>query len=242
MDGPHLDDLELVYQPIYDLRTQQMASVEALVRWNHPCGEQVLPQVFLPQLLQPARQRETTQWIIATAARQLSKWRSRGLTSIRLAINLSFVELSDLSLAVEATRLVDAAGIPHDTLEFEISERDKIPEGSDALSTIHELRGQGFRIAIDDFGAGWASLRYTLDLPGTTIKMDRSIVSGVPSDRHETVLRHACRLALQLGFDIVIEGIETPAQLEVASLTCAHYAQGYYLSPPLSASLLELWM
>lgn len=234
-----LDDLELLYQPMFDLQTRKVVAAEALLRWNHPLLGQLAPGDFLPEMLASRRLGEITRWIFRTAVQQLAKWHACGFEHITMSINASLEELRDGSLPDHVLKAVNAAGLRTRNVEIEISERGSVIESPQALDTIRRLSAQGFGIAVDDFGAGSASLRYLLDIPATTIKVDRSFVAGDPRDRHALVLERTCSLARELGYRVVVEGIEDEVHLDLAVRALADYGQGHYLGLPLSPAVLE---
>lgn len=241
-DARVCEELELFYQPIVDLHTFAITAVEALIRWNHPYRGRLLPKAFLAKILKSSARARVTCWILRTAANQLAAWHSSGLSQLRMSVNIAVEDLLDRSLPASARDAARSAGVPPQQIEIEVSERGAITENAQALSAIDELRSDGFRIAVDDFGAGSASLRYLLDIPASTIKFDRSFVAGAHCIRHAIVLDRACRLATSLGFEVVVEGIENANQLGIARAGSANYGQGYYFGRPQSADAIGAWL
>lgn len=221
------ENLRLLYQPIVNLETLAIEAVEALIRWNDPARG-------MDSGLRP----RVTYWTFSTAANQLAAWNAMGFKSLRMCVNLAVQDLLDDSLPeclLAATRCAD---ISSDRIEIEISEHGAIIEVPQALGTIRTLRSGGFRIAVDDFGAGSASLRYLLDIPASTIKLDRSFIAGSSCERHATVLEGACELASALGYEVVVEGIETMQHYRLASKVAARCGQGQYFGSPQIADRL----
>lgn len=234
------ENLQLLYQPIVNLKTFIIEAVEALIRLNDPqCGT-LLPDAFMPALLNSEVRARVTYWTFATAANQLALWESMGFKSLRMCVNVAAQDLLDCSLVTYVSDAARCAGVAPERMEIEVSEHDAITDVPQALDTIRRLRSDGFRIAVDDFGAGSASLRYLLDIPASTIKVDRSFIAGSSCDRHATVLEGACELATALGYEVVVEGIENLDQYRLASNVAAGFGQGHYFGrPQIAESLLR---
>lgn len=238
-NGPDLSHLVLAFQPIKDLATGATVAVEALARWRNADGSHRLPMEFLHELLAFQQGLHMTRWITRSAVRQLIAWRRMGLGALRMCINYSIEELADPRLPALLCRSAHL-GVPPEMIEIEVSERGPLLEYPEAISTLRTLRAAGFRIALDDFGAGSSSLRYLLDLPITTVKFDRSFIMDVMESKNAaTVLIASVDMAQSLGHDVVVEGIETVEQLRFA---CDHgfkYGQGFYLGTPCAAHELS---
>ena len=233
-----VQDLVLEYQPIFDLYRLRIARAEALLRWNHPFLGRLLPARFLPSLLRSSDMQGVTRWVFQRAVAQLARWQSNGHRHMRMCVNLGLEELTD-SFPPYALEVLDAHKVSPLDVELELSEQGLLLEEVSAMSVVRRLHASGFRISIDDFGAGSASLRYMLDLPATTLKFDRFFAAGTPSRRHVAVLEHVSKLAKELGYHAIVEGIENEEQLQAAISCGAGYAQGCYLSPPITAALFE---
>lgn len=233
---PRTDDLALLYQPIVGLDNGEILAVEALIRWQHPTLGTLPPASFLNNLLLSDQRGDVTEWIFREALGQLRQWRLNGVRSVRMAINLSLVELEDPKIVSLVQEWTSDAQVDSCDIDLEITERAGLLESHGVRDTVMQLSEAGFRISIDDFGAGDASLRYLIDLPATAIKLDRSIVHGIPERRHSAIIVGVARTAEDLGCQLIIEGLETFAQEQFLLRNGIRCAQGYYLGKPTTHS------
>lgn len=233
-----IQDLALAYQPIIDVQIGRIVAVEALVRAiDRESGRVLLPDSFLSQILATQCSMRVTRWIFGSALSQLSQWRARGFDWLRICLNVTVAELADPRL-LDVVRRAAHGIVPPRNVEIEVCEHGPLLETPSAIATLQRLRKDGFRVAVDDFGSGSASLRYLLDIPATTIKFDRYFMLGASSDPHATVLTAAAELSERLGYDVVVEGVETLRHLNFAIDRGLRYVQGYYLGYPMPAEAL----
>jgi EAL domain-containing protein (putative c-di-GMP-specific phosphodiesterase class I) len=206
------------------------------VRWQHPTRGLLYPDAFLPIVEQAGLMHAVTREVLETSVRQVAIWRTAGL-DISVAVNLSASDLLDDSLADRIETLLDEHSVPADALELEITESVIMFDPQRARTVLEALRLLGCRIAIDDYGTGYCALAYLRDLPVDELKLDRSFVASISTDRRTTaIVRSTIELAHALGLHVVAEGIEDQEALDaVASLDC-DYAQGYHFSRPVPAA------
>jgi diguanylate cyclase (GGDEF)-like protein len=235
-------ELLLRYQPIVDLGTGELRAVEALLRWHHPIHGVVPPDEFIPLAEDTGLMQPLTRFVLETALRQRHMWRQAGF-EFPVSVNLSMRNLHDLGLPDEIERLLQNWRLPARALELEITESSIMADPPRAMDVIGRLCEMGLGLVIDDFGTGYSSLAHLKQLPVHAIKIDRSFVMGMATDENDaTIVRSAIDLAKNLGLIVVAEGVETePAWARLAELGC-DLAQGYYLSPPLPADELEVWL
>jgi diguanylate cyclase (GGDEF)-like protein/PAS domain S-box-containing protein len=223
--------LELHYQPIYDLRSGQLRSFEALLRWRHPVHGLISPAEFVPLAEETGLIVPMGEWALNEACRQLARWPS----GICLAVNLSPLQFRGRALLDTVRRAVDDAGVEISRLELEITESVLLRNDRVNLELLRELRGMGVRIAMDDFGTGYSSLSYLRSFQFDKIKLDRSFVSDLATSAESRAILHAVR-SLGAAFRVrtTAEGIETPEQLAVVREEGYDEGQGYLLGVPQS--------
>ncbi|MBI3368961.1 MAG: EAL domain-containing protein, partial [Burkholderiales bacterium] len=238
------DELFVVYQPVVDLHAGGPASVEALVRWQHPRRGLVPPIEFIPVAEESGLIVELGRHVLATACRQFVAWqRELGEHAPKaLAVNLSPAQLKAPSLVADVRQVMAESGIAPHQLQLEVTE-SLAAQDETARTRLRELKGLGLRVALDDFGTGYSSLACLHQLPVDTVKIDRSFVSHAEtSDYHRVLIEATIRVASTLGMDTVAEGIETAGQATLMhSLHCGR-GQGYWFAKPLSADDLARWV
>lgn len=232
----------LYYQPKVNLKTFQVTGVEALVRWNHPREELLLPDTFIPLLEQTGMIRSLTPWVLNESLRQGQMLQDKGVP-ITISMNLSVRDLQDPYLADAFAEQLAALQISPRWLELEITESAVMTEPERALEVLTRLSAMGLRIAIDDFGTGYSSLSYLKKLPVNTIKIDKSFVIGMVRDENDAaIVRTSVDLAHNLKLEAVAEGVENEETLNRLGELGCDTAQGNYISRPLSAEELAVWL
>jgi EAL domain-containing protein (putative c-di-GMP-specific phosphodiesterase class I) len=233
--------LRLHYQPMVDAHSGALVGAEALVRWEHPVRGLILPREFIDVAEQTGLVVELGAWALGEAAQQLVRWTNEGL-SLWVAVNVSARQLRGGVLARQYREAVTLSGCDAQRLEIELTEHTLIENVEENLRILTELRDLGARIAIDDFGTGLSSLAYLKRLPIDKIKIDRSFVSDLPSDRSDSaIIAAAASMARVLGLRVVAEGVETAAQLQAVCALGCDLAQGYLFSKPMDAALFAAW-
>jgi diguanylate cyclase (GGDEF)-like protein len=235
------DQLVLHYQPTIDLQTGELASVEALVRWQHPQRGLLSPDEFVPIAEQVALIESLSQWVLRTALAQLSAWRSAGF-EVSVAVNLSMRSLQDERLPEKIAELLELAEVPSSLLILEITESTLMQDPARTLTIIEKLRRMGIRIAIDDFGTGHSSLAYLKRLTVDEVKIDRAFVRDIATDATDRlIVSSTIDLAHSLGLCVVGEGIEDRVTAALLAELGCDQAQGFYLSPPLWGDEIVPW-
>ena len=227
-------ELLLHYQPVVDLGSGALVGLEALLRWQHPTRGLVMPSEVIPIAEESGLIVPLGEWVLEQACRQLASWHAHapGLT---LAVNLSGSQIAHSEVVERFGAVLDATGVDPSCISLEITESVLMRDAQQALGVLRALKGLGVRLSIDDFGTGYSSLSYLKRFPVDVLKVDRSFVDGLGSDRDgEAIVRAVIALARSLGMSVVAEGIETPLQLHaLQQLDCA-YGQGFLLGTPLS--------
>ena len=225
----------LHYQPKIDVETGATFGAEALVRWEHPTRGLLYPDAFLPVVEQSGLMNALTQLVLEEAVEQLAHWHESGL-DISVAVNLSASDLLDESLAGRIAGLLAEHGVPASSLELEITESVIMIDPERARDVLVALRRLGLRIAVDDFGTGYCALAYLRDLPIDELKIDRSFIAHVATDRRSAaIVRSTVELAHALDLKVVAEGVEHQQALDALAGFGCDYAQGYHFSRPLPA-------
>ena len=232
--------MQLFYQPIMDIGTGAVRGFEALARWKHPEKGFVAPDQFIPMIEQTGLIQPFTNWVIDEALRQWSAWREQGI-EIRMSINLSMQNLQDKAFPQELGALMQKWSVTPHALLLEVTESSMMGDPDRVLQTLNYFRSLGADIAIDDFGTGYSSLSYLKRMPVNEIKIDRSFVKDVCTNKDDAVIvRSTIDLAHNLGLEVVAEGVEDKDIVNfLAELNC-DLAQGYYFSRPLPPEQISL--
>ncbi|KAA3654272.1 MAG: bifunctional diguanylate cyclase/phosphodiesterase [Proteobacteria bacterium] len=229
------DGLHVVYQPKVGARGQ-LHGFEALVRWENPAFGSVSPTRFIPLAEESGLIGHLTWFVLRQACHQAAAWRARGHARLRVAVNISPSLFREKDLAALVQSVLDAAGLPPENLELEITEGMLMGDVQRALTVLNELKAMGVFIAIDDFGTGYSSLAYLKRFPIDILKVDRSFVMECDVGNEAVAITRAIvSLAHSLNLRVVAEGVETAAQLAVLNALGCEEFQGYLFSRPLPA-------
>ena len=230
------DELVLFHQPIVDTRTGRASQVEALVRWEHPTRGLLTPGAFIDVAEETGLVIPLGSWVLQRAAAQLARWDAEGVGIERIWINMSASELRTPGYADRAAAILHDHGLSTDRIGIELTERVLLDEALEAGGEFTALAEHGFRIAIDDFGVGYSSLRYLHVHPVHTLKIDDAFVSTIDRGPRETAVPNAViRLGHGLGYQVTAECIETASQARrLIELGCDHLS-GFLLAPPVHA-------
>jgi len=241
------DELTLHYQPIVDLRSGAVVSVEALARWHNPELGQIGPDQFIPIAEETGLIIPIGEWVLQTACLQARAWQNDGLPPLRLTVNVSSRQFRSNQLVRAVLRALQKSGLAPDFLELEITETllmTDLPETTNALQELHAL---GIRLSVDDFGTGYSSLSYLRRFPVDTLKIDKSFIGDVGDDPDDAALVEAIiAMGRSLNLEVAAEGVETREQLEFLRVRACDLAQGFYFGRPLPperfAELFKDWM
>ncbi|NCE94037.1 bifunctional diguanylate cyclase/phosphodiesterase [Pseudomonas sp. L13] len=242
-DALSREQLHLVYQPQISYRDHQVVGVEALLRWQHPEHGLVPPDLFIPLAEQNGTIIPIGEWVLDQACRQLREWHDQGFTALRMAVNLSTVQLHHTELPRVVNNLMQIYRLPPRSLELEVTETGLMEDISTAAQHLLSLRRSGALIAIDDFGTGYSSLSYLKSLPLDKIKIDKSFVQDLQDDDDDaTIVRAIIQLGKSLGMQVIAEGVETAEQEAYVISEGCHEGQGYHYSKPLQARELSAYL
>ncbi len=227
------DQLFLLYQPIFELSTQTVTGVEALVRWRHPEEGVLGPGAFIPLAEETGLIVDLGEWVLRTACRQAARWHREG-HRLGVAVNLAGPQLDSPDLVKQVTGAQRAADLEPGALTLEITETTLMRDADGAAARLKALRDTGVRVAIDDFGTGYSSMSYLRRFPVDALKIDRSFISGTAESGQSGAIIHTLvQLGKTLGLETVGEGIETPAQLQRLQREHCDSGQGFLLARPL---------
>jgi len=228
------DELILHYQPKIDLKRNQVVGMEALVRWQHPDLGLVSPAQFIPIAEDSGLIVPISEWVIATACRQLRAWQGEKLPPLVVAVNVSAVQFRHKGFLKSLRTTLETVGLAAEGLKLELTESILLDDFSEAFITLCELRSMGIQISIDDFGTGYSSLAYLKKLPISELKIDRSFIRDIPNSVDDmTIVSAIICLAKTLSLDVVAEGVETEQQLTFLEEHGCDMVQGYFYSKPL---------
>jgi diguanylate cyclase (GGDEF)-like protein len=226
------EEFELFYQPLVNLKSGRITTCEALLRWNHPVRGTVSPVDIIPVAEDMGLIVDLGRWILRKACMECMKWPE----GVSVAVNFSPQQFHQRDVLSEVRYALEVSGLPADRLEIEITESSLLRNTQITHDVLARLRTIGVRISLDDFGTGYSSLSYLHNFPLQKVKIDRSFLEGIDTDRPLTLLRGVARLSADLGMSVVVEGIETNEQLELISADgTVTEAQGYLFSRPVPA-------
>jgi predicted signal transduction protein with EAL and GGDEF domain len=229
-------EFRLVFQPLVNLERNRICCLEALLRWDHPERGLIPPPEFIPIAEETGVIVQIGEWVLREACRAAARWP----TDIRLAVNLSAAQFKSRRLVESITRTLAETGLDASRLELEITESLLLADTEPTLATLHELREMGVRIAMDDFGSGYSSLRYLRSFPFDKIKIDRAFMQGSSDEgRSMSIINAMIALGRSLGISTTAESIETEEQLEAVRREGCEEVQGFLFSPPLPASGID---
>ena len=231
---------QLYYQPIYDLKSLQITSIEALLRWPQANGGMISPAQFIPITESSGLINQLGAWVLEEAFLFCAGQRQKGHTELRVAVNISVVQLKGGKLQTQLENALKLSGLPADAVVLEITESVLIDDADKIQKQLNELSQAGIRIAIDDFGTGYSNLSYLRNFHATKLKIDRSFVQSLgTSDKDEPLVKAIISMASSLGLKTVAEGVEDSVTLQkLAALDC-DYGQGFYWSKPLPGDELS---
>jgi diguanylate cyclase (GGDEF)-like protein len=238
-DALRRDEFFLHYQPVVDLETGRVVSVEALIRWNHPERGLLSPAAFIPLAEETDLILDITTWVLRRACAQAVAWERAGIPPLRVAVNSCARDLTmGLRTAIEAA--LQASGLTPERLEIEVTERllgtDDVVRGE----MLADLRRLGVRIALDDFGTGYSSLARLRSFPVDVIKIDRMFIAEL--DKTPAIASTIIALATNLGLTVIAEGVERGDQLAWLESGDCDAASGFFICPPLPAEELTPWL
>jgi diguanylate cyclase (GGDEF)-like protein len=230
-------EFEIEYQPVIDLGNDRVGGCEALLRWNHPERGRISPATFIPIAEATGLIVQIGEWVLRAACAEAATWPS----DVRVAVNLSAIQLKSRGLMQAVVGALAAAGLAAQRLELEITESVLLNDSEATRAILRQLHDLGVRIALDDFGTGYSSLSYLRSFPFDKIKIDRIFIADLSNDSHHAraILRAVVQLGNSLGMTTTAEGVETDEQLSIVRQEGCTEVQGYIFSKPKPAAELK---
>ncbi|MEL6441225.1 MAG: GGDEF domain-containing response regulator [Cyanobacteria bacterium J06621_8] len=230
--------LYLKYQPIVSLDTGKTTCVEALVRWNHDSLGLIPPDKFIPICEETGQIIALGEWVLSEACRQLMAWQKdfAADSALTMSINLSRIQIYHPELIPQIDQLLDKLKLPGKNLKLEITESTLMENTEAVTKVLEQLKEREIKLCLDDFGTGYSSLSYLRYLPVDIVKIDRSFIGPEINNTNYDIIKAIINLAHSLGLDVIAEGIETEAQLNILRGLGCEYGQGYFFAYPLDSS------
>jgi diguanylate cyclase (GGDEF)-like protein/PAS domain S-box-containing protein len=233
------DELELYFQPQIDIKTKEVNSFEALLRWNNEDFGQIAPSVFIPLAEDTGLIISIGHWVIEKACEQIKMWNKKGFHEIRIAVNISPKQFQQYNLVDYIRKAIDKYKIQACSLEIEITE-GAMHDTKETIPILNKLKELGITISVDDFGTGYSSLNYLKQFPIDVLKIDRSFIRDILADEKAAAITSTIiHLGRSLGLEVVAEGVENSRQVEFLAKAQCHKIQGFFYSKPIPASEIE---
>jgi len=231
------DEFHIHYQPIVTLKDSCIVGMEALLRWQHPHLGLMAPADFIPLAEETGLILPIGKWVLHTACRHLKSWLDKGIPPLRLAVNISPVQLKDPDFTGMVTAEIEESGIQPENIALEIAESILMEQSPAVVEVLLKLKALGIHISLDYFGTGYFSLNYLQTLPIDTLKIDRSFTHELAFNREQAkIIETIVLLGSNLGKDVVAEGIETTEQLNKLQKMKCFRGQGFFFSKPMEES------
>ena len=234
------DEFVIHYQPVIDIHKNEVAGVEALLRWQHPDKGMIHPSDFISVAEDCGLIVVLGEWLINSVCKQIRVWQDSGLNDQNVSINLSPRQFNEQDIVALITQALSENNIEGSSLSVEVTERTLIDNVGEVDTVLKKLREMGVKVMLDDFGTGYASLAYLKNFPVDVVKIDREFISGIPDNQDDAIIVDAIAgLTRGLKLTLLAEGIENDRQLEVLKSIGCKYAQGFYWSKPIPGNEYE---
>jgi EAL domain-containing protein (putative c-di-GMP-specific phosphodiesterase class I) len=228
------------YQPQVSIHDFHLVGMEALVRWQHPSLGLLYPVEFITLAEESGMIISLGDWILRNACAQNKAWQNAGLTPMRLSVNFSARQFQQPTFISDINQILKDTNLDPRWLELELTESSIMKDPEEAIEKLHELKLMGIKVAIDDFGTGYSSLNYLKRFPIDTLKIDKSFVSDVCKDPHDTsIVRAIINLGHALDLTVIAEGVETREQLQYLTALECDVVQGFLFSKAVSTKAFE---
>ncbi len=234
------EELQVYYQPLVNLKTGRIVGAEALVRWQHPERGLVSPDKFIPVAEETGLIMPIGEWVLHTACKQTKLWQTAGFSSLRVAINLSSRQFSQIDLRKQLVQILMETGLDPKYIELELTESMLVQNTEVAIRRLNALKALGVEIAIDDFGTGYSSLSYLQQFPFDILKIDRCFIRNITENANNAAITKAIiAMAKSLNLKLIAEGVETEAELSFVYQQQCDGMQGFLFSRPVPAQEFE---
>jgi len=227
-------EFEVYYQAIVNSQSKELASAEALIRWNHPTYGMISPEVFIPLMEKTGFIITLGQFVLEEVLKQQKRWELFDFKRIEVSINVSMVEINTGEFVQNVKEKIESYGIPFNLIKFEITEGVAMLHEGNTKQYFLDLKKLGVGISLDDFGTGYTSFTYLKKFPATVLKIDKSLVDNILTNKEDQgIVKGMITLGHNLGMKIVVEGIETEKMVEMLASFGCDYMQGFYFAKPL---------
>jgi len=234
------NELSINYQPQYDAQSNEIFGFEALLRLNSKELGFISPLEFIPIAEECGYITKLGQWVLKESCRQSVKWLNAGYKFKSISVNISSVDIQQPDFLEDIKEIFQDTGINPNIVELEITETVLMQSLDSSIEILRKLMNMGIRIALDDFGTGYSSLSYLRKIPISTLKIDKSFIDNITSNKkEESIIKNIIQMAHSMDLKVVAEGVETEDQLSILKERKCNYIQGYYFSKPLPASDVE---
>jgi len=234
------NEFKLVYQPIIEVSTRKVIGAEALLRWVNPLHKNISPIIVIQMAEQNGLIIEIGKWALKEACRQNKQWQNKGYPPIIISVNVSVIQFEQTNFVDMVKEILKETGLEARYLELEITERIAMDRVDEKLLKMKELKNMGVRISIDDFGTGYSSLAYFTRFPIDTLKIDRSFINDMLSDKNsKTIVTTIINMAKSIKIKTIAEGVETLEQLDYLKQKKCDQIQGYLISKPIEPQGIE---
>ena len=235
-----IEEFVVFYQPVVDVRTGECSSCEALVRWDSKALGFMGPGDFIPLAEYLGLITSIGDYVLEEACRQCRYWNEHGIPDFHINVNLSVVQLLQKDVAETVARILKKTGVNPKNIVLEITESFAINDMDRVLDIIKGIKKLGPRIALDDFGTGYSSLNYIKQLPLDIIKVDKTFIDDIVDDEYaQAFIKLIVELSDTIDTDIIVEGVENEAQLNILKELGVDYIQGFYYGKPVPAYEFE---
>ncbi|MEH6633510.1 MAG: EAL domain-containing protein [Halopseudomonas aestusnigri] len=236
-------EFSLNYQPQFDAFTGQIVGTEALLRWRNQQGIWITPEEFIPLAEQAGLIAPIGQWVLEEAINTHSKWMKKGVSPMKMAVNISAVQLANPELPSHIETCLENAGLDPRYLEVEVTETAIMSEPAIALESLWLIKEMGVDISIDDFGTGMTSMSQLKSIPAQKLKIDKSFVAGAMSDtRDAAITKSIIQLGNAFNMKVIAEGVETIEQEAFLQKEGCHILQGYYYAKPMPEEKMLIFL
>ncbi len=234
------EELDVYYQPKYDLQTSKVMGIEALVRWNHPEKGLVGPNDFIPLAEETGLISEVGLWVLITSCVQVKSWIDKGHKATPVSVNLSGRQLENGDITAQVAHVLAESGLDPKYLELEITESIIMKRPEEVISILHQLKAMGVKLSIDDFGTGYSSLNYLRKFPIDLLKIDKAFIRDIETNNEDRlIVKGIIALAKSLNLEVLAEGVETGEQQKLLVEEGCDYIQGYYIGKPMKSDVFE---
>ncbi len=234
------DEFLIHYQPVIDIHKNEVASVEALLRWQHPDKGMIHPDDFVSAAEESGLIVPIGEWMISSVCKQISAWEKAGLEDQNVSINISPRQFKEQDIVTVFTQALAENNLEGSSVSVEITERTLIDNVGEVEKTLKKLRDMGIKVLLDDFGTGYASLAFLKKFPIDIVKIDNTFIAGIPDNREDSAIVNAIAgLTRGLELTLLAEGVENDRQLDMLKSIGCSYAQGFYWSKALPGAEYE---